>query len=216
MLERLAEIGLEGCDAVGIAGRQHPPVGDLEQQHFGFERRRFLGEFGFFRDLDEFLHVGRKLVAVGKQPGTPRDHLLDGIAEGVTFDLQILDILGDLPVGGAALFRDGSLHGHFHRLCRFVQQSPGFGVGLLVVIEGVAENSAADSLKFSGDFTGPDRILGLQRHGTDLRANFSQLPHRKARQARAKQHEGAKAGIEPAANSETKKRHEPVLARAVC
>src|ERR1700737_1587593 len=75
------------------------------------------------------------------------------------------------------------------------------------MIERVAQDRAADGLQFRCDFTDPDRILGLQRHRCDLRANLSQLPYRETGQRDAKQQQCAKTAIEPAANPEIKKHH---------
>ena len=106
------------------------------------------------------------------------------------------------------------LDGRFHEIGQFVQPRLGFRVGCLVLIERVAEDGATDSLELRGDFTGPDRVVGLQRHGGDLRVDLSQLPHRKARKGCAEQNQRAKAGVDPAAYSEIEKRHGPVLAAA--
>ncbi len=89
---------------LGSRGRQHPPVRDLNQKHLGLERRRFLGELASFRGLDEFLDVGRHLVTVAEQQGAAGNHLIDRLAERDTLRLQLLDVLGDVPVGGAPLF----------------------------------------------------------------------------------------------------------------
>ena len=75
------------------------------------------------------------------------------------------------------------------------------------MIEGVAQDGAANGLQLRRDITHTDGIFGLHGHVLDVRVNSPQLPYGEARERRAKQQKCAKAAVQATANSGIEKRH---------
>jgi hypothetical protein len=105
LLLRLADIGLEGLDTLGLAGRQHSPIGDAHKQNLGFERIGSRDQRRPFSSVHEFLHVRRHLVAIGEQKPSSGLHLLDRLADLDPLCLQFGDVLHQLSVLRLAFFR---------------------------------------------------------------------------------------------------------------
>ena len=146
LLLSFSDIGFEGGDTLLVARRQHPPIGNPDQKNFGLKRGSSLGEIGFVRGIDEFLDVGRHLVAVGKQQVPARDRLHDRLSERNALDLQLFDIFGDLLVASTALIGFRRFDRSFYKVAYLCEPLLSLRGRRLVVIERVAQDGAADRL----------------------------------------------------------------------
>jgi hypothetical protein len=161
LLLRLSDVGLEGCKPLGVAGRQHPPVGYAHQENLRLESSGGRFERRLCRRVHELLHLGRHLVAVGEQQRAARLHLLDGIAERGAFGPQFCNVFAGLAERDPSLFT-------LRRPLGFVEQADypsqtlvGFREGCFVLIECVAQDAAADRLQVGRDIADADRVLRL-------------------------------------------------------
>jgi hypothetical protein len=167
----------------------------------------------FARGVQESLQLGGHRVAIREQLVAAGQHLFDGIAKDNARCLQFGNLLGGVLISRAQLFGRCCLGGLLKKIRCPGQTLLGLREGDFVLVESVTQKRAADSLQFGRDLAHADRISGMHSHLFDLSVNHAQLPRGEASEHRTKQHQRAKAAIEPATNSEIEKRHGSVLAK---
>jgi hypothetical protein len=124
---------------------------------------------------------------------------------------DVADHLQQVRVSLAALCTGRLLHCLVERIDGFSQAGCSLLVGRLVLVDGVAQQCAADRLQFGLGLGAPDRVDRLIGHDRDLLANLAELVDTEPRHGEAGEHEGAEAAIETTADTEIEKRHEEIL-----
>jgi hypothetical protein len=157
------------------------------------------------RGIDEFLDVGRHLVAFREKHGAAGLHLLHGLGELGTPGLQVRNVLGRLAIFGLALFEPGGADGLIDQVRDPGEALVGFREGGFVLVEGVAQDAAPDGLQFGADLADPDGVPRLQAQHVDLLANGRELRYAESGKARAEQQKDGEAAVKPAANPKIEK-----------
>src|SRR4029077_13730854 len=109
------------------------------------------GEFGIACSVDEFLDALRHLIAIGEQHVTTGNHLLDGIYKSNSLLLDLFNGVGDSFESSSPFIGIRCLSSSVKKLGSCCQPRFGFGKGLVVVIEPIAQNGAPDRLKLGRD-----------------------------------------------------------------